>query len=348
MKFQDYYETLGVPRSAGEEDIKRAYRKLALKWHPDRHKADTRQQAEDRFKRISEAYEVLSDPEKRRKYDQFGEHWKQGQEFTPPPGAGGARRMSREEFESMFGGGGGAAGGGFSDFFANIFGEQFGRDVGGGGRRHARFSERGADVQAELALGLGDALAGGKRHFEIPAASPCPRCGGTGFVSRHVCPVCVGVGTVQRRRTVELTLPRPVRDGQTLRLRGLGEPGDGGEAGDLLLTLRLQGDETFRLDGTTIEADVPLAPWEALAGARVDVRTPEGTVTLNVPAGTRAGARLRLRGRGLDDGQGGRGDFLAVVRLALPDDLSPEQRELLARAGAAGPAAVRGGARGAP
>jgi len=343
MKFQDYYEILGVPRSAGEEDIKRAYRKLALKWHPDRHKSETRKDAEERFKRISEAYEVLSDPDKRRKYDQFGEHWKQGQEFTPPPGAGGARRMSREEFERMFGGDGGA--GGFSDFFANIFGEQFGRDVGGGARRHARFRERGADVQAELALGVGDALAGGKRRFEIPASMPCPRCGGTGFLGKHVCPTCMGVGTVQKNRTVELSLPRPVRDGQTLRLRGLGEPGEGGEAGDLLLSLRLHGDETFRLSGADIEADVPLAPWEALAGARVDVRTPDGVVTLTVPPGTRAGTRLRLRGRGLDDGHGGRGDFFAVVRLALPDALTAEQRELLARAGSAGSASVHGGAR---
>src|SRR5262245_47183149 len=134
MKFQDYYETLGVPRTASAEDIKRSYRKLALKWHPDRHKPETRKEAEERFKRISEAYEVLSDPEKRGKYDQFGEHWKQGQEFTPPPGAGGARRVSPEEFARMFGGG---AGGGFSEFFTNLFGDRFESGVGGGARGHA-------------------------------------------------------------------------------------------------------------------------------------------------------------------------------------------------------------------
>jgi DnaJ-class molecular chaperone len=343
MKFQDYYETLGVPRNAAAEDIKRAYRKLALKWHPDRHKAETRKNAEEKFKRISEAYEVLSDPEKRKKYDQFGEHWKQGQEFTPPPG--GARRVTPEEFARMFGGAGG--GGGFSDFFTNIFGDQFERDVGGGPRRHARFRERGADVQAELQLAVSDALAGGKRRFEIPASTPCPRCGGAGFVGEHVCPTCMGVGNVQQRRAVELTLPRPLRDGQTLRLRGLGEPGEGGgEAGDLLLTLRLQSDDTFRTAGADIEADLPLAPWEALAGARVDVRTPDGTVTLTVPPATRAGTRLRIRGRGLDDGQGGRGNFYAVVRLVLPDSLTDEQRDLLLRAGTAGGGApIHGGAR---
>ena len=343
MKFQDYYETLSVPRTASAEDIKRSYRKLALKWHPDRHKPETRKEAEERFKRISEAYEVLSDPEKRKQYDQFGEHWKQGQEFTPPPGAGGARHVSPEEFARMFGGG---AGGGFSDFFTNLFGDQFEREVGGGPRRHARFRERGADVQAELQLAVSDALAGGKRRFEIPATAPCPRCGGAGFLGEHVCPTCMGVGSVQQRRTVELALPRPLRDGQTLRLRGLGEPGEGGgEAGDLLLTLRLQSDATFRTDGADIEADLPLAPWKALAGARVDVRTPDGSVTLNVPPGTRAGTKLRIRGRGLDDGHGGRGNFYAVVRLALPETLTPEQRELLLKAGAAGGAPLHGGAR---
>jgi len=344
MKFQDYYEVLGVPRTASDDDVRRAYRKLALKWHPDRHKAAGKAEAEARFKRISEAYEVLSDAGKRRKYDRFGEHWKQGQEFTPPPGAGGARTVTPEEFARVFGGTGG-----FSDFFTGVFGEDFERELGRGARRHARHAERGADVRAELALGLSEALAGGRRSFEIAGSAPCPRCGGTGFVGRHVCPSCVGVGSVEERRTVELSIPPAARDGQVLRLRGLGEPGDaGGEPGDLLLTLRLHGDETFRTAGHDVEADVPVAPWEALAGCRVDVRTPDGTVTLSVPPGTRAGARLRLRGRGLHDAHGGRGDFLAVVRLALPDELTPEQRELLLRAGTAGAAGrtrVRGGAR---
>jgi DnaJ-class molecular chaperone len=344
MKFQDYYEVLGVPRTASDEDVKRAYRKLALKWHPDRAKPEGRKAAEEKFKQVAEAYEVLSDPEKRKKYDRFGEHWKQGQEFTPPPGAGGARTVTPEEFARMFGGAAGR-GGGFSDFFTNLFGEQFEQQVGGGGRRHARYAERGADVQAELQLPVSDALAGGKRAFSISGVAPCARCGGTGTIGQHVCPTCMGVGSVEEPRRVDLTIPRAVRDGQTLRLRGLGEPGEGGgEAGDLLLTVRLRSDEVFRIDGANIEADVPLAPWEALSGAKVPVRTPDGSVTLNVPAGTRAGTRLRLRGRGLENGHGVRGDFHAVIRIALPDALTPEQRELIAKAGATG-GRVHGGAR---
>src|SRR5262245_4522459 len=328
MKFQDYYEVLSVPRSASVEQIKKAYRKLALKWHPDRHKGADAAAAEETFKRVSEAYEVLSDPEKRKKYDRFGEHWKQGQEFTPPPGAGGARQVSPEEFARMFGGG--AGGGGFSDFFTNLFGEQFEQQVGGGGRRHARFAGRGADVQAELALGVSDALGGGKRRFTLSGSATCGRCGGTGAVGNHVGPTCVGLGGVEQPRTVELSIPRAVRDGATLRLGGLGEPGEGGaEAGDLLLSVRLRSDEVFRIDGANIEADVPLAPWEALAGAKVPVRTPDGAVTLNVPAGTRAGTKLSLRGRGLEDGHGARGDFHDVIRIALTDELTARQGEIL-------------------
>ena len=144
MQFQDYYEVLGVPRDAQDADIKKAYRKLAMKWHPDRHEGDTREEAEQHFKRIAEANEVLSDPEKRKQYDAFGQNWKNGQEFTPQGGAG-ARQMTPEEFEELFGNAGG-----FSEFFARSFGDSFRPSGGaGGGRQHARFRHRGADVRAE-------------------------------------------------------------------------------------------------------------------------------------------------------------------------------------------------------
>jgi len=347
MKFQDYYEVLGVPRSASVDQIKKAYRKLALKWHPDRHKGADAAKAEETFKRVSEAYEVLSDPEKRKKYDRFGEHWKHGQEFTPPPGAGGgARTMTPEEFEQLFGGGRRGGAGGFSDFFTSLFGDQFREEFRRGEQRHPRFRQRGADVRAELHLPLSDALRGGKSRFEIPVTVPCPRCGGVGFVGEHVCPTCVGVGTLHDTKTVDLAIPKTLRDGVTLRLAGLGEPGDTpGQNGDLLLTLRLQSDDTYRLDGHDVQAELPLAPWEALAGGKVDVRTLDGLVTLTVPPGTRAGSKLRLRGRGLHDADGGRGDFYAVVRLVLPEPLTPRQRELLSEAARAGNGHVAGGAR---
>jgi len=326
MKFQDYYERLGVARDADEETIKKAYRKLAMKWHPDRHKEADRATAEAEFKQIAEAYEVLSDAESRKKYDRFGEKWKQGEDIAPPPGE---KTMTPEEFQAAFGGGGG-----FSDFFQEMFGGKFRQDVDAGPRRHARYGYRGADVRAELHLTVSDALAGGKRTFEFPVRVSCPRCGGVGHVERHVCPECVGVGQVQKRKTIDLKIPDGVRDGMTLRLKGLGEPGDGGaESGDLHLVLALDDDATYRRVGSDLEARATVTPWDAFLGTKVDVRTARGTATVKIPPGTRSRGRLRLRGHGLADDAGGRGDFYVVVEMDLPAVLDERQKQLLADLG---------------
>jgi DnaJ-class molecular chaperone len=343
VEFQDYYQVLGVPREVSPDDLRKAYRKLALEWHPDRHPEGERAAAEQRFKRIGEAYAVLSDPEKRAKYDRFGEQWEHGQEFTPPTQG---RRMSAEEFRRSFGGEGG-----FSDFFAHMFGEDLEREMGQGPRRHARFQRRGADVRADLQLALTEALAGGTRSFQVPTAMPCTHCGGVGFVGERICPHCLGVGQVRSRRTVELRLPEVPRDGLVLRLAGLGEPGvEGAESGDLLLTLRLTDDGRWRRRGADLETDLELAPWEAWFGGSADLAIGRGTVAVRVPPKTPAGRVLRLRGQGLGDGRGGRGDLLAVVRLVLPKQLNPRQEALLAElrdasAEGAGDTPTPGGAR---
>ncbi|QDU83959.1 Chaperone protein DnaJ [Planctomycetes bacterium Pla163] len=326
VQFQDYYDVLGVARDADAEAVKKAYRKLALKWHPDRHQGDGKDAAEAKFKQVSEAYEVLSDPTKRAKYDRFGEQWEQGQEFDPGPGQ---RTMTPEEFEAAFGGSGG-----FSDFFQEMFGGQFRDQFRAEGRsesqRHARYQYRGPDVRAELRLSISEALAGGKRGFEIPARVSCPSCGGTGSMGQHVCPTCAGVGQVRTIKKVNLTIPAAVRDGLKLRLRGLGEPGEGGgENGDLHLVLRLTDDDTYRLVGSDLEARVTLPPWDAEAGAKVDVRTARGTATVTVPSGSRSGARLRLRHQGFADRKSGHGDCIVRIELDLPRTLSARQRALL-------------------
>jgi len=338
VEFQDYYEVLGVARDASTDEIKKAYRRLALEWHPDRHPEDRRAEAEVRFKRISEAYEVLSDPEKRKRYDRFGENWEHGQEFTPPSGQ---RTMTREEFERAFGGTSG-----FSDFFHGMFGDLFRRDFEGQAGQHARYRYRGADVRAELHLKVGDAIRGGTSTFQVPASVACPRCGGVGSVGEHVCPSCIGVGIVHETKTVDLKIPEDVRDGQVLRLRRLGQPAaEGGEPGDLHLTIRLDSDDVYRLRGADVEADVAVAPWEAAFGTAVEVRAPTGRIEAKIPSDTRAGRKLRLRGQGFDDGRGGRGDFFIVVRLALPPRLTERQRELLRELAETGPDPVLGGAR---
>ncbi len=343
MHFQDYYTTLGVARTATPDDIKRAYRKLAKEWHPDRHPPNKRKGVEDKFKAIAEANEVLSDPEKRKRFDALGEQWRHGQDFQAPPGGGGQRHVSPEEFARMFGGGG-AAGGGFSDFFGQMFGDMF---AGAGGRarpdgRPRAAAERGADAEAEIELKVGEALLGGKRPFGLRIRVPCETCEGEGRIGRRACPACGGLGSSEREKNIELTIPKDVRDGQVLRLRGLGEPGDSGP-GDLLLTLRLVPDDTYRLREDDVEADVVVAPWELLDGTKVDVAVPGGTATARLPAGTQQGQRLRLRGQGLARADGTRGDLFLVVRLGLPAVLTERQQELLRELGKdAGP--VRGGA----
>jgi curved DNA-binding protein len=338
VQFQDYYEVLAVARDASADDIKKAYRKLALKWHPDRHKVEDREKAEQEFKRVNEAYEVLSDPEKRKRYDRFGQNWQQGQEFQPPPEEA---RMSREEFERRFGRAG------FSEFFETLFGDQFrGAGFERGESTHARFRHRGADVRAEVPLTVEDAMHGGKRRYDVPTTETCPRCAGVGFVAEHVCPTCAGIGRVHGTKTIDLAIPEDVRDGMTMRLKSLGQPGDGGgEPGDLYLTVRIVSDSTYRVSNGDVEGDVPVAPWEGEFGGRIEVETPGGRFALKIPPHTRAGTRLRMRGKGLADGKGGRGDFYALIRYELPASLSERQVELLRQMSNDGPSTVSGGAR---
>jgi curved DNA-binding protein len=261
VAFRDYYEVLGVPRDASNEDVRRAYRKLARQYHPDVNKEAG---AEDRFKEVSEAYEVLRDPEKRERYDRLGENWKAGQDVS---GASGF-----EGFEG-FGNGGGVQfefgeGADVSDFFEGLFGRRGGRTRGFEG-----FSTRGSDHEAVLELSLEEAAAGGRRKLDI---------GG---------------------RDYEVDIPAGVRDGQRIRLAGQGGSGaGGGPAGDLYLRVRLAPHQRFDVDGRDLTTDLPVAPWEAALGATVGVPTLKGTANVKVPPGSSSGRRLRLRGEGLGGG----------------------------------------------
>ncbi|MSR37425.1 MAG: J domain-containing protein [Planctomycetes bacterium] len=332
MKFQDYYQTLGVLRTATDVEIKKAYRKLAKEWHPDRHPPEKRAGVEQQFKAISEAYDVLSDPEKRKRFDHLGEDWRQGQDFQPKPGGG--HGMSQEEFARMFGsrGGGGFGGGGFSDFFSQMFGDM---SQGAGGARAQRggssvLSERGADAEAVWQLTIGNAMRGGKESVSLQVASDCLSCDGEGQVSNRVCPACGGIGSVRRPRFVDLAIPEDVREGRKLRLRGMGDPGQGGgAAGDLYLRIQLLPDDSYRMRGEDVEADFSVAPWEALFGAKIDVTLRDRTATVKVPAGSHAGEKLRLRGQGLQREDGTRGDLLLVIRLGMPKEMTDAQCELL-------------------
>lgn len=290
VTYKDYYAVLGVPRTASEDEIRKAFRKKAREFHPDVNKSPG---AEDRYKELNEAYEVLKDPEKRKKYDTLGANWRQGEPFTPPPGWEGAGMPFGE----------GAGGFDFSDFFRTIFG-----GMGGfpGEQPHGRTPRRplkGEDQEAEIEVGLEEAARGGSRH--------------------------IGLETPSGRRDYDVAIPKGVADGTRIRLSGQGNPGrGGGPAGDLYLKVRLSKDPRFTVDCHNLKTTLDLAPWEAVLGCEVSVPTLDGVVTLKVPPGISSGQTLRLRDKGLPTRAGSIGDLLVTVRIVAPKNLDDKEREL--------------------
>jgi len=333
VEFKDYYKVLGVPRTASSDDIRKAFRKLAREYHPD--VAKDKKNAEEKFKEINEAYEVLGDGDKRKKYDTLGADWKNGG-FRPPPGGGpGGQAYKTYTWHSGAPGAGGEAedfqfgGTGFSDFFEQFFGG--GGGMGGGGRRggFAQEREQGNDVEADLMVTLEEATRGAIRPITLRRTTRCPECKGTGVVGRRACPKCGGQGQVQVTETYKVKIPAGVRDGQRLRVAGQGEPGTGGApAGDLYLRVRLASHPDFRVEGGDLFHDVDLAPWEAALGSNVTVPTLNGTVNIKIPAGTQNGQRLRVRGRGLPAREGDAGDLYVIARVQMPKELNAKEKEL--------------------
>jgi len=292
MEFKDYYKIMGVARDATQDEIKRAYRQLARKYHPDVSKEPD---AEARFKEVGEAYEALKDPEKRAAYDQLGANWKAGQEFRPPPGW-------NEGFEFSGGGFTGGNPADYSDFFESLFGRDFRTD--GAGRAGGGFHAHGQDRHAKVLIDLEDAYHGATRTIALLL----PEVDAQGHV-------------VTREQKLNVTIPRGVRGGQNIRLGGKGAPGIGqGKAGDLYLEIEFRPHPHYRVEQRDVFLDLPLAPWEAALGATVTVPTPGGAVELKIPAGSAAGARLRLKGRGIPaaNATGTAGDFYVVLQIALP------------------------------
>ena len=337
MANKDFYEVLGVKRDAPGDEIKKAYRKLARKFHPDLNPGD--KAAEEQFKLLQDAYEVLSNPENRKLYDQYGENWRavKAGAGAPPPGWEGAQR-------SRAGAGGSRGGGGFdfNDFdFSHfrstgassegfdIFEELFGGRGGGFGRGRTTRSGRGRDIEAELEVSLEEAHRGGRRTLQMQVSETCPTCGGTGVKDGKVCETCGGAGEVVRPKTIDVNVPACVRDGATIRVPGQGGSGsNGGEPGDLYLHMRLRPHPVFTVNGDDLELELPVAPWEAVLGAKVAAPTIESKVELTIPAGAKSGQRLRLRGQGLNKRKGGRGDEYVRLKIVVPKDVTPEERRL--------------------
>jgi molecular chaperone DnaJ len=349
MAKRDYYEVLGVARDAGEDDLKKSYRKLAMQWHPDRNQGNA--EAEAKFKELNEAYDVLKDAEKRAAYDRFGHAaFEQG-----GPGGGG-------------GGGGPFGGGGFEDIFEEMFGR-----FGGGGRGQRAAAGRGADLRTQVEVSLEEAFAGAKKTIRFAtsvsceackgvgaeggAASgvqncgtcqgsgkvraqqgfflverTCPTCGGAGRSIKNPCKICRGAGRVQRERSLNVSVPAGVDDGTRIRLTGEGEAGQrGAPAGDLYVDIAVRPHPIFQRDGANILVRVPLRMTQAAMGGHVEVPSIDGGRSkVTIPAGTQTGDQFRLRGKGFSVlRSAARGDMYVQVMVETPQNLSPKQRELL-------------------
>lgn len=311
VKFKDYYDILGIPRTSSAEDIKKTYRKLARKYHPDLNKTAG---AEARFKEIGEAYEVLSDPGKRSRYDQLGRNWQAGQDFRPPPGG-------PFEFHGAPGGGRGFKGqdmGEFSDFFEMLFGQAHGgrsprgasSNMWGAGEE---FTPQGQDHEAEISITLEEACHGSTKSISLQTTSQDPR-------SR----------THAQTRTYQVKIPAGISEGSRIRLAGQGGPGPGGgTAGDLYLTIHIAPHPIFKVDGSNLQVDCLLTPWEAALGAKVGIPTLQGQAFITIPPGTESGQRLRLRGKGLPQKKGLEpGDLVAVIQIVVPKQMSAREKAL--------------------
>lgn len=301
MEYVDYYEVMGVKRDATQDDIKRAYRKLARKFHPD---VSKEVDAEARFKQVGEAYEVLKDPEKRAAYDQLGANFHSGEEFRPPP-----NWDAGFEFSGGFTGG---DSGGFSDFFESIFGQRGGASAhrAGGYARGEGFSARGEDHHAKVLIDIDDAFTGATRTITLRVPKVTP--------DGHV---------RSGEHSLKVKIPKGIKPGQRIRLAGQGAPGMGqGPAGDLYLEVEFRPHALYRVDGADIYLDLPVTPWEAALGAKVKVPTPGGIVDLKIPANSSQGNKLRLKGRGLPAKKPG--DLIVVITIALPRADSAEAKAL--------------------
>ena len=332
-EFIDYYSILGVPRSASEAEIKSAYRKLAMKHHPDKNPGS--KDAENRFKAINEANEVLSDPVKRRTYDQLGKDWSEGRQAPPHPGTG-----NQEGFHYRQSGGGAQDSvqfGDFSDFFRSMFGGMDDTESGRAGNEDdieeftGGFGGRqtsSEDMEADLNLSLSDVLRGGQQSLSFSHHDVCRECGGRGRLKTRICHVCRGSGNKLETKNMRVNLPKGLRDGTRIRLKGQGRRARSGRSGDLYVNIHISPHPDFTVSGDDLETRVHIMPWDAALGAEISVPAPDGAVKIKLPACSRAGRRLRISGRGLPRKDGSRGDLYAVITIDIPPSLTPHQLDL--------------------
>jgi DnaJ-class molecular chaperone len=321
MAERSYYDILGVSRSASQDEIKKAYRRLARQYHPDLHTGSRKAEMEKKFKELNEANEVLGDPETRKKYDQYGPRWREAEAYERARREAGAGMGA-----GMEGGGGFTAGEGqdFGDLFESLFGQGARGQTGFRG-----FAMPGADLEASVSVTLREVLTGVTRRLELAEPVPCKTCGGTGRVSGRPCNACGGTGTQVEPRQIEVKIPAGVQDEVLLRVPGKGDVGSrGGKRGNLYLRVHIQPDRIFRRHGDDLHVILPVWPWEAALGAEVVAPTLSDQVRVKIPPGSRSGSKLRLKGKGLPSQSGGRGDQYLILQIDIPSTMSDEERKL--------------------
>jgi DnaJ-class molecular chaperone len=315
---RDYYQILSLSRTASADDIKKAFRRLARQYHPDLHSGTKKSEMEKKFKELNEAYEVLSDPDKRKKYDQYGAQWEQAEAFERAGRHPGARGFRGSQSDTGFG-----TGGDFSDIFENFF--------GGRGRTGAPpgFATPGEDVEADVELSLREVLSGVTKRVSLMESVSCAACHGGGSLRGRTCHACAGSGIVRESKTIEVKIPAGVLDGTRIRVGGKGRPGiNGGKRGDLYLHVKMRPGKVFRQQGNDLHATLPVWPWEAALGAEVMAPTLGEPVRVKIPAGSKADSKLRLKGKGLPTASGAHGDLFLTLQIVMPPFTSNEERTL--------------------
>ena len=314
---RDFYQILGIPRTASADDIKKAYRRLARQLHPDLHSGTKKAEMEKKFKELNEANEVLSDPDKRKKYDQYGAQWEQAEAFEKARSQAGGQGFSWQQT------GGESGGEAFSDIFENLFS---GRGRAGAGRG---FAIPGEDLETEVELTLREVLTGVTKRINLREPITCSTCQGTGALRGRTCPTCHGTGSTTESKTIEVKIPAGVQDGTRVRVAGKGQPGsNGGKQGDLYLHVIIEPDPIFRRQGSDIHVNVPIYPWEAALGAEIMAPTLTEPVKVKVPAGSKADSKLRLKGKGLPSATGGHGDLFLILHVVMPPSITPEEQKV--------------------
>lgn len=306
QQFKDYYERLGVPRTASDQEIKRAYFRLARQHHPDLHSEKEKDLHTKRMQEVNEAYAVLSSKENRAKYDQFGEHWKEGPPPVPPRQESGGSSAPSDDA--------------FSDFFQNMFSQE-----GNRGATEPDFPSE-LDIEATLDLSLEEAVRGVEKTFSLMTTGLCQNCHGTGRKGKTFCPICGGVGEIRRQREVKTKIPPGLTSGGRIRLKGQGYEGSH-VRGDLYLNIRLLPHPDFKIDGKNLETTLVIRPWQAVLGSSANVLSLDGPVSIRIPEGSHTGTRLRLSGKGLGKPTE-RGDLFIRIVIDIPNSVSPKAKEL--------------------